>query len=190
MAVIDPEKEKARLEDAYSRMTDGELQQLMGESDSLTDLARQALEKESAGRGTSHAPPPAVEFADEVEVRHLVTVRQYRDPTDALLAKGSLDSSGIECFLVDDNMVRLDWFISNLLGGIKLQVNEADVETAIAILDQPVPEDFEVEGVGAYSQPRCLHCDSMDVVFDEFAQKWKCRSCRQEWPDAGTETRA
>src|SRR5258707_450140 len=100
MVVIDPEKEKARLEDAYSRMTDGELQQLIGESSSLTDLARQALEKESASRGTSHAPP-AVEFADELEVRHLVTVRQYRDPTDALLAKGSLDSSGIECFLVD-----------------------------------------------------------------------------------------
>lgn len=190
MASIDPEKEKARLEDAYSRMTDGELQLLMNDSKSLTDLARQALAKETAQRGTTgvEPPPPPPAVAAEIEVRHLVTVRQFRDPTDALLAKGSLDSSGIECFLVDDNMVRLDWFISNLLGGIKLQVNQADVEAANEILDQPIPEDFEVEGVGDYSQPRCSHCNSMDVVFDELSESWKCQSCGRAWKDDGPET--
>jgi hypothetical protein len=77
---------------------------------------------------------------------------------EALLAKGILDSSGIECFLTDDNMVRMDWFISNLLGGVKLLVNREDVEAATAILDEPTPELLDVEGVGEYQQPRCPEC--------------------------------
>ena len=51
-----------------------------------------------------------------------VTLRQFRDLPEALLAKGSLESAGIQVYLVDDNMIRMDWFISNLLGGIKLNV--------------------------------------------------------------------
>jgi hypothetical protein len=31
---------------------------------------------------------------------------------------------------VDDNMIRMDWFISNLLGGIKLKVRAEDAEAA------------------------------------------------------------
>jgi len=40
----------------------------------------------------------------------------------------------------------MDWFISNLLGGIKLQVKRDDVEEALALLDEEVPKSFEVEG--------------------------------------------
>jgi hypothetical protein len=69
---------------------------------------------------------------------------------EALLAKGSLDSAGIECWLIDDNMVRLDWFYSNLLGGIKLQVTQEDAEAANELLEQPIPENFDAEGTGDY----------------------------------------
>ena len=49
----------------------------------------------------------------------------------------------IECSLLDDNMVRLlDWFISNLLGGVKLQASPEDAEVAKQILEQPIPENF------------------------------------------------
>ena len=56
----------------------------------------------------------------QLEMRELVTIRQFRDLPEALLAKGSLESAGIACFLADENMVRLDWFISNFVGGVKL----------------------------------------------------------------------
>ena len=56
----------------------------------------------------------------ELDVRNLVSIRQFRDLPEALLAKGCLESAGIECFFRDDNLVRLDWFISNFIGGIKL----------------------------------------------------------------------
>jgi hypothetical protein len=126
-------------------------------------------------------------------------LRRFRDLPEALLAKGRLETSGINCFLADDNMVRLDWFISNLLGGVKLMVDEADVDEAESILTQPTPESFEVEAVGNYEQPRCPNCGSLDVSFEELDKKfsyatayfhfpipmhnqgWNCHACKHRW---------
>jgi hypothetical protein len=75
---------------------------------------------------------------DVLESRELATVRVFWSLSEALFAKGSLESAGIECFLADDNMVRLDWFIVNVIGGIKLKVAVEDVETALALLNRPM----------------------------------------------------
>jgi hypothetical protein len=129
----------------------------------------------------------------------LVTIRQFRDLPEAFLAKGSLESAGIECHLGDDNIVRLDWFYSNLVGGVKLQVRPKDVEAANEILSQPIPEGFEVDGVGNYEQPRCPECGSFDVAFEALNKPvaytgayfslplpihnrgWKCHACKHSW---------
>jgi hypothetical protein len=58
----------------------------------------------------------------------------------AWLAKSNLESSAIECNLVDDNMVRLHWGMVNVLGGVKLQVKREDAEVALELLEQPVLE--------------------------------------------------
>ena len=79
------------------------------------------------------------------EMRDLVVLRAFRDVPEALLAKGRLEASGIECFLADENMVRMDWFISNLLGGVKLLVEPADFSKASRILNEPIAGDFESE---------------------------------------------
>lgn len=126
---------------------------------------------------------------------------QFRDLPTALLAKGSLESAGIEAFLADDNMVRLDWFISNLLGGIKLKVAREDAEQAEKLLNGPVLQTFEVEGVGNYAQPTCPQCGSVEVTHrsgrdERFAlpglwaaslpipisrDVWECAACGHEW---------
>ena len=41
-------------------------------------------------------------------------------------------------------MVRINW--SNLVGGAKLLVNREDADAATAILDEPIPENLDVEG--------------------------------------------
>ncbi len=192
MSKIDPEAERKRLTEFYSQQMDGELEQVAAQAYELTEAAREALRAELAKRGLTPNfvdqvpvvvkdtqlwkpgdPPPSVPLADkanedgELELRNMVTIRQFRDLPEALLAKGCLDSAGIECALVDTNMVRLDWFISNLLGGVKLQVAAEDATSANELLNQPIPEDFDVSGIGPYQQPRCPSCQSMDVTFKE-----------------------
>jgi len=191
--------EAIRLSELYSKMSDGELEKIASDSISLTEIARNALASEVERRALQVEPPAKPEDANhsEVELQSLVTIRKFRDLPEALLAKGSLDSAGIESFLGDDNMVRMDWFISNLLGGVKLLVKPEDVEQANQILEQPIPEDFPVEGVGEYTSPRCPHCQSLDVIVYAGAfiglpsilqARWKCNSCGREWDDTESGT--
>ncbi|HEY2362411.1 MAG TPA: hypothetical protein VGK36_14915 [Candidatus Angelobacter sp.] len=138
---IDPVQERQRLTDVYSRLNDAEMQELAEDAASLTDMARQVLNDEMASRGLDPLQPDAGESQDEVALRQMVTIRSFPDVMQAWLAKSSLESAGIECHLVDDNMVRMDWGISIVLGEVKLQVRPEDAEAAIGMLDQPVPEE-------------------------------------------------
>ena len=203
MEMMDPDREKRRLAANYAGMSDGELQQLAQNADSLTELAWDALEDEMDRRLLKYPEEPAPEYRQEMVLQELVTVRQFRDLPEALLAKGCLESVGIGCFLGDDNLVRLDWFISNFIGGIKLKVKAADVEDARQVLDEPILEGLYVQGVGLYEQPRCPKCQSLDVNFKELdrpiaymsaflrvplpvqRRAWRCHSCGVEWEDDG-----
>jgi hypothetical protein len=202
---LNEERERERLAANYAGMTDGELQRLAGNAESLTELAWDALEDEMDRRNLEPGDDAASRPRQEMEVRELITIRQFRDLPEALLAKGSLESSGIECFLADENLVRLDWFISNFVGGIKLKVRAQDVVSAQKILDEPILEGLYVHGIGLYEQPRCPNCRSLDVNFQELDRPiayisaflrvpmplqrpaWHCHSCDAEWDDDGSE---
>lgn len=203
---LDQQREKQRLAANYASMTDGELQRLARHAENLTELAWDALEDELEHRQLEFAEDDPDEPArHRLEVQELVTIRQFRDLPEALLAKGSLESAGIECFLADENLVRLDWFISNFIGGIKLNVRAEDQETARKILDEPILEGMYVHGVGLYEQPRCPRCHSLDVNFRELDRPiaymsaflqvpipvqrpaWHCHACDAEWEDDGGE---
>lgn len=127
----------------YSLMSDGELIKLALESSALSDAAWDALEDELDRRNLEVPEPESPPQIILPEMRDLVVLRAFRDVPEALLAKGSLQASGIECFLADENMVRMDWFISNLLGGIKLMVQPADFSKASRILNEPVSGEVE-----------------------------------------------
>jgi Putative prokaryotic signal transducing protein len=190
--------EHQRVAELYSSKSDGELEKLAADGFELSDEAREALQAEIGRRGLNLAlaPPPGI---DVYEVDDKVTLRKFRDLPEALLAKGSLESAGIGAYLLDDNMIRMDWFISNLLGGIKLQVRAEDAEAAEEILSQPILETLEVDGVGNYEQPKCPHCHSLDIGYQELnklasygsayvglpipVQKktWTCHVCGNEW---------
>jgi hypothetical protein len=192
--------ERRRLARTYAQMMDGELLKLAQHPAALTGAAWETLEDELDRRHLEDLitdPPPQ----DESAMRDLVLIRQFRDLPEALLAKGSLESVGIECFLADENLVRLDWFISNLIGGIKLRVHAGDAANASQLLDEPIPERLYVDGVGLYEQPRCPNCQSLDVNFQELdrpiayltaflnipnpvqRKAWRCHACDAEWAD-------
>ena len=198
---LDEQHERQRLVETYAGMSDAELQNLARRPESLTDVAWEALDDELDRRDLELLEEDAPEDHEELELRELVTIRQFRDLPEALLAKGSLESSGIECFLADENLVRLDWFISNFIGGIKLNVRAADAENARNILDEPILEGLYVQGIGLYEQPRCPKCQSLDVNFQELDRPiaymsaflrvpvpvqrpaWRCHACDAEWKD-------
>ena len=140
----DPERERHRLMDVYSRMADGEIEEIAEDEASLTGVALQVLRDEIARRGLDHLlsdqDKSQDEAADATEPEPMVTIRSFGDVMQAWLAKSNLESSAIECRLVDDNMVRLHWGIVNVLGGVKLQVKREDAEVALELLEQPVPE--------------------------------------------------
>lgn len=131
----------------------------------------------------------------------LVTLEHFRDVPQALLAKGKLESAGIHCVLADGNLVRMDWLLSNAIGGIRLQVSRQDADSARALLDEPIPPEFSEAEVGEdFTQPRCPRCYSLDIAFEEIDRfwtyglwlllqfpvpvrknHWKCYTCGIEW---------
>ena len=202
MVQIDWEKERQRLAALYAGMEQGELEQIAAQAESLTDVAKQAIRAEIARRGM----PPLLEIQQEESLskhpKPPVMIRRYQNLPEALLSKSILDSAGIESFLGDENLVRIDWFYSNLVGGIKLLVRDDDADAARKLLAQEIPEEFNVDGVGDYQQPRCPRCQSFDVIFDELnkkvaymgflflkvpisitSSKWKCHACGNEWEE-------
>jgi len=52
------------------------------------------------------------------------------------------------------------------MANIKLFVRQQDVEEANNLLNQGVPEKFEVDTPGEYEQPRCPKCQSFEVSLD------------------------
>jgi hypothetical protein len=96
-------------------------------------------------RGLHVDPEPIPANSDENEAPDLVLVGTFNNLSEALLAKGVLESADIECFLTDAAGL-------TAIAGIRLQVKQEDAAAAIEILDQPFPDDEEDEGT----------CDSPD----------------------------
>ena len=202
------DQERSRLESLYAAMSDVELQEVADDADSLTEVARTALRAEMLRRGMETPRERRAEPVEaEQQVSKPVIIGRYRDLPVALVANSVLDSAGIQGFLADDIVIRLDWLWSNGLGGIKLWVRGNEVGEAGELLEAGIPETFEVEGVGEYEQPKCPNCSSLDASFEELDRRiahvglligipipatrrgWNCHGCGHTW-DASAETPA
>ena len=136
--MMDPAKERARLSEFYANKTDEELAEIAGQSQELTDVAGEVLRNEIAKRQLSagQIEPPGTASEENLEFRDLVTIRSYWGLLEAEMARGLLESAGIEAFLFDDNMVRMDWFNANALGGVKLRVDANNVDAANRVFEE------------------------------------------------------
>lgn len=96
----------------HAPMTDAELREVAEDADFPTEVARVILRAEMLRRGMEaptetnwdlgKAEPPAAKP---------VIVARYRDLHLATVMNSLLDSAGIEGFLADGTMIRLDWLI-------------------------------------------------------------------------------
>jgi tetratricopeptide (TPR) repeat protein len=132
----------------------------------------------------------------------LVTVAAFSQATEAHIQKSKLDAEGIWSFVADEHLITWNWLYSNAIGGVKLQVREADVERALEALGIELPgtvvgwETLDVED----DESRCPNCNSFNIHYERYAQrplfaswlllgfplpflkrKWKCYDCDHEW---------
>lgn len=89
----------------------------------------------------------------------LVTIHTYGDSFEANLALNRLQAEGIQAFLLDENMVATGGGLyTGLVGGIRLQVPEPDVERALSLL----PKERKPGPL------TCPKCGSTDVLCSHF----------------------
>jgi Putative prokaryotic signal transducing protein len=149
MTMIDPEQERRRVAEFYGGQTDGELENVAAQSYELTEIAREALRAELTKRGLYVGQldgDAGAEGHDETEFRDLVTLRTFSTLTEAEMAKGLLDSAGIESFLFDENVGRI--YLVNIVGGVRLRVDAANVDAANEALEQAPIGDEAMEESG------------------------------------------
>jgi hypothetical protein len=184
----------------YEQMSEMELMDLARSYDGLLEIAQVALRAEFARRGLE---PPLVEKAHEPEFRRLVTVQCYRELTEAFVGRSLLESAGIPAWIADEHLVRMVWFYSNLVGGMRLQVDERDEAAAREILEEAVPGTITYGQEEVYIQPTCPKCGSAEITLGDGTERgrslvalyflsipvppreavWHCEACGAQWED-------
>jgi hypothetical protein len=194
---LDTEDFRAR----YASLTEAELMGIARAYDSLSSNAQRALREEFSRRNLE---PPLVDDLEPLEpaFRSLVTLSRYRDLSEAIVARSLLESAGIRAWIRDENLGRLEWQISNLIGGLRLQVDATDEEPASALLSQADPGPSFLAGEAEFSQPQCPVCQSIRISFRGAGrgaalaslylfslplplgkETWSCDACGAVWED-------
>lgn len=132
----------------------------------------------------------------------LVTLRSYRDPIEADVARAHLEDAGIPSVVFDDHLITAQWLYSVAIGGAKLKVDAADVMRANEILGEDrsaelaeIPESRNPASDGE----RCPTCGSQDVAPSAVRRnlaalalvldfpigvgrrRWRCQACGTDW---------
>ena len=132
-----------------------------------------------------------------------VTVGTFSQGVDAHLARTKLESEGIQCMVSDEYLVRVNWLLSNAVGGVKLMVPAWDVEHAKEVL-RPKPHLVEAADPNERDPEDadliCPRCHSYDVYYHRFnkrianllvlffgftlpwfSRRWICKQCDYQW---------
>ena len=137
------------------------------------------------------------------------TLITFTYPHEAHMAKGFLESKGIETMIQDEMTTQVKNFLSNAIGGVKLLVQKEDYEQGVAILKQGgyiLDEGHKTEEVRtvyidkSYDKTFCPFCKSnfigkvkginiLTPIFYFFSgaiipiinQRFKCYDCEKEW---------
>jgi hypothetical protein len=95
----------------------------------------------------------------------LVTIGSYSTSYEANLVKSGLDAFGIDAVLIDEHTVNANWLWSNLLGGVKVQVSESEIEEARQLIHaEPIDEQDENDAL-AETGIICPTCSSSNTRY-------------------------
>ncbi len=138
------------------------------------------------------------------------TILAFTYPQDAHMAKGFLESKGLDTILRDEMTAQVNNFYSNAIGGVKLQVKESDYAEGLRLLKQggyinnsDLKNDAKTEFIvsdKSTNKDLCPFCSSdnigrkrepnlltvivyfiLGVIFPIFKKSYKCFDCDKEW---------
>jgi hypothetical protein len=131
----------------------------------------------------------------------LIKIRTFLEPVMANVARGKLESEGIECHLSNENVIRTNILWSQAVGGVGLFVDEKDAERALELLGEEAPPRLAfVRGEKTGAGGKCPSCGSENVYHDRrpsgwtvlffflfflpipaFQRSFKCAECGHRW---------
>jgi hypothetical protein len=133
--------------------------------------------------------------------KNWITVASFSQPFEAHLAKTRLEADGITCVVSDEYLVRVDWLLSNAIGGVKLMVPVWEAERAKDIL-RPRPRLIVVADHATDGEMICPRCHCDDVYYTSYSRraaglfvlllgflipwrdrKWTCKQCGYAWKE-------
>lgn len=91
----------------------------------------------------------------------LVTVSSFRDPYEAHLLRGRLWAEGIYAFVSHEMHVANNWYLSNALSGVKVQVSSDEIELAREVEQACRDGVFRAllaDEIGDLDDPACPAC--------------------------------
>lgn len=134
------------------------------------------------------------------------TVGTFLNPPTAEVARGRLESEGIEAHVHDDFIVGIYWTYSYAVNGVKVRVKREEAEEAERILRESYEDLLEAPEPGDVADD-CVRCGSDFVVpydavrfvaaltlfpfwyiwlflclpFANWDARWRCLGCRCKW---------
>jgi tetratricopeptide (TPR) repeat protein len=154
--------------------------------------------------GFREAADNLLELEHELGIKHkLVTIATFSQAVEAHIPRARLEAEGIWAFVADEGIVTMNWLYSNVVGGVKLQVKEQDVDRAVKILGIEMEDaEFYEDEFDDEEESRCPNCNSLDIHYERYSKrgvfaswlilrfplpflkrKWKCRKCGFEWKE-------
>ena len=133
----------------------------------------------------------------------LITVTTTTDPIQAHIISGRLEAEGLQPSIAFEHHVRMNWFISNALGGIRVQVPPSQQEQALDVVslinDRSYQQLLEQEEE-TRDDLACPACGSRDVRRSRFTESlallvlwfmslpipfqtgaYNCQPCKHHW---------
>ncbi len=123
----------------------------------------------------------------------LVTLKSFTTPAEAHLVRTKLEDNGVPAFVFDENMVGINPFFSNAIGGVKVKIPESYSDEALKILN--LSEEIESE-----DDKHCPKCQSNNTEYLKLnwlftiivslffffpipylKRKWECKDCGFKW---------
>ena len=87
----------------------------------------------------------------------MITVARFSFPHEAYIAKASLEAAGIDSFIADEHTINMQWLYSNAMGGVRLLVQEVDLDNALSLLNTDFSESviYQEQKLGIDHCPNC-----------------------------------